>query len=67
MTPTRLIEQSVTRVVRRTRVFKVRDLDGISMILGDLLSERHTGVVTIVTSQGGVLEVRAEDTAKLSE
>lgn len=67
MIPTDYIQESVTRVVVRRRTFKVRTLEGIYGILDSLLSERHTGVISIVTSQGGVLELSAEDKAKLPE
>lgn len=67
MNPTDLVQHTTYRVIVRRQTFKVRSLDGIVMILERLLSERHTGVVTIVTSQGGVLELSAEDKAKLSE
>ena len=67
MTPTDLIQQSTTQLVVRRQTFKVRTLEGICTILDRLLSQRHTGVISIVTSQGGILELSAEDKFKLPE
>lgn len=67
MTPTLLIQKSVTRVVIRKQTFEVRSLEGIMAVLEHLLSERHTGPVTIHVSQGGVVGVSAEDKAALPE
>lgn len=67
MTPTILVQKSVTRTVTRKQTFEVRNIDGIMAVLERLMSERHTGPVTIHVSQGGVLGVSAEDKATLPE
>ena len=66
MTPTIVIDKSVVRCVVRKQSFKVNS-ESLWIVLEQLLSERHTGVITITTSQGGVLGLVAEDKQKLSD
>lgn len=67
MTPTILVQKAITRSIVRKQTFQVRNMEGVLAVLECLMSERHTGPITIFVSQGGVLGISAEDKATLPE
>lgn len=57
--------KSVTRTVVRKQHFEAHNTTDVAAVVDRLLSERHTGPLTVYLSQGGVRGISAEDKADL--